>query len=57
MDGKIVGKKGVPSKFGRDQNIENLESHIKKIDLNPVSDGDTGGPCERKDMDSLYLGH
>ena len=57
MDGKIVGKKGVPSKFGRSQNMENLESHIKKIDLNPVSDGDMGGPCERKDMDSLYLGH
>ena len=57
MDGKTVGVKGMPREFGRGQDMENLASHIKNIDLNPLSDRNMGGTGKQKNIDSLCLEH
>ena len=49
MDGKTVGVNGMPREFGRGQDMENLASHIKNIDLNPLSDRNTGGTGKTKE--------
>lgn len=41
-NGENGGIKGVPGKFGRGPNMENVISHIKKIDFNPIGDGNMG---------------
>ena len=39
----------MPREFDRGQDMENLASHIKNIDLNPLSDGNMRGTGKTKE--------
>ena len=38
----------MPREFGRGQDMENLASHTKTTDLNPLSEGNMGGTGKTK---------